>query len=311
MSEQISVVIPTRNRPNLVCKAVESALAQTFKELEVIVVIDGPDEATEDALGQITDPRVRILPLPENVGGSDARNAGVRAARYDWVAFLDDDDEWLPEKLMKQINLAVNLHNPFPVMSCLSIVRTPGGDLTWPKRFPQPSEQISEYLCVRNSFYQGDTKLITSSLLIKKLLLERVPFRSGMKKYQEFDWALRAAQVEGVSFQFVPEPLYIYYAEQQRKAVSSQYDWKYFLHWLRENRNLFTTKAYAGYVATDLSAQAAQQGQWEAFVPLLRELFKFGVPRSFDLLLFMGMWFIPMDARHKIRNFFKKNKEIH
>ena len=75
----VSVVIPTRNRPTLVVRAVKSALAQTLTDIEVIVVIDGQDPETFEALHAIVDLRVRVISLSESVGGSEARNVGVRA----------------------------------------------------------------------------------------------------------------------------------------------------------------------------------------------------------------------------------------
>src|SRR5580698_546767 len=103
MSRKVSAVIPTRNRPALVSRAVQSVLRQTHSDIEAVVVIDGPDPETAAALEAIGDPRVRVIALAENVGGSEARNVGAREARGEWIALLDDDDEWLPEKIEKQI----------------------------------------------------------------------------------------------------------------------------------------------------------------------------------------------------------------
>ena len=102
----VSVVIPTLNRPHLVVRAVRSALAQTLDAIEVIIVVDGPDEVTIQVLRQIDDARVRVKPLPLHVGLGKARNAGVEEARSRWVAFLDDDDEWFPQKLEAQLHTA-------------------------------------------------------------------------------------------------------------------------------------------------------------------------------------------------------------
>ena len=93
----VSAVIPTRNRPELLCRAVRSVLSQTIRDIECIVVIDGPDMATVNALREIADARLSVMELPENVGGCEARNLGARAAKGEWVALLDDDDEWLPQ----------------------------------------------------------------------------------------------------------------------------------------------------------------------------------------------------------------------
>src|SRR5579862_6769377 len=105
-NKTVSAVIPTRNRPHLVTRAVQSALDQTYADIEVIVVVDGPDPATEDALAQFDDKRLRLIVLPEPVGAARARNVGVEAAWGDWIALLDDDDEWLPEKTRAQMQAA-------------------------------------------------------------------------------------------------------------------------------------------------------------------------------------------------------------
>ena len=114
----VTVVIPTRNRPELAAKAVESALRQTYPSLEVIVVMDGPDPETLNRLNRLHEPRLQVIALPSSVGGAEARNIGVRSARGDWIAFLDDDDEWLPEKIARQMRGAGCLHERFPILSC-------------------------------------------------------------------------------------------------------------------------------------------------------------------------------------------------
>ncbi len=81
----VSVVIPTHRRPQWVVCAIESALGQSYAQLEVIVVIDGPDTETMPALQRFNDERLRVIELEVNIGGSEARNAGVRAARGEWV----------------------------------------------------------------------------------------------------------------------------------------------------------------------------------------------------------------------------------
>src|SRR5689334_5208317 len=102
----VSVVIPTLNRPELAARAVRSVLAQTHDSLEVVVVVDGPDPGTREHLETIGDERLRVLELPERGKAPNARNQGALAARGRWTALLDDDDEWLPAKLETQLKLA-------------------------------------------------------------------------------------------------------------------------------------------------------------------------------------------------------------
>jgi glycosyltransferase involved in cell wall biosynthesis len=93
-----SIVVPVYNKRALLRATVESALAQSFAEFELILVDDGSTDGSLEAIADIADPRIRIL-RQENGGASAARNAGMAAARHDWIAFLDADDLWLPDHL--------------------------------------------------------------------------------------------------------------------------------------------------------------------------------------------------------------------
>ena len=134
----VSAVIPTRGRPELLRRAVRSALAQTLREIEVVIVIDGADFATNLVVEELAqqDSRVRGIMLSSKVGGSDARNRGVDAASGEWIAFLDDDDEWLPGKLQAQIDAMKPSTAEILIGTCKLIARTPGKDYVWPRRMP-------------------------------------------------------------------------------------------------------------------------------------------------------------------------------
>ena len=135
----VSVVIPTRDRPALLLRAIHSALEQTLREIEVIVVIDG-EEGSEsaDAVARLSDERVRCIALGERVGGAEARNIGARSAQSQWIALLDDDDEWLPAKLAAQIDAAAGqTTGKQPVITCQHIHRAEGAaDVVRPRRLP-------------------------------------------------------------------------------------------------------------------------------------------------------------------------------
>src|SRR5947209_20616164 len=102
----VSVVIPTRNRPEMLGAAIGSVLAQTFTGYEIIVVINGPDNAaTPKTFEAATTMGCRIVRI-ERAGIAVALNAGIAAAQGEWIAFLDDDDLWEPNRLEAELKLA-------------------------------------------------------------------------------------------------------------------------------------------------------------------------------------------------------------
>ena len=103
-NEKVSIILPTYNRADLVKKAIDSVLQQTYREFELIVVDDGSTDHTEQTVAAIEDDRIRYIKLEKNGGPSNARNAGIDAAAYNYIAFHDSDDCWKREKLQKQMN---------------------------------------------------------------------------------------------------------------------------------------------------------------------------------------------------------------
>jgi glycosyltransferase involved in cell wall biosynthesis len=102
-SPAVSIILPTFNRLDLLRVAVESVLAQTFADWELLVADDGSGAETRAYLLALTDPRVRVLWLPHTGNPAAVRNAAIRGARGRYLAFLDSDDSWLPAKLERQL----------------------------------------------------------------------------------------------------------------------------------------------------------------------------------------------------------------
>ena len=291
----ISVVIPTRDRPPLAIRAVQSALRQTLNEIEVIVVIDGPDEPTQKVLQDIPDPRMRTILLPTPLGAGEARNVGVDQARGPWIAFLDDDDEWLPKKLEIQLERAKQSTWVFPIVSCRLIARNETGDLIWPRRFPTLKEHLSEYLFCQKGLFGGEGIIIPSTLLVPKEILVKVPFKKGLKRHHDIDWLLRASALSGVGIEFVPlfEPLTIWNMDWNRDRLSHHTDWRASLSWANENRDLFTSRAYASFVMIWVSLTAFQGRDWKAFWSLPLEAYRYGKIGLIEILAHLIIWMIP------------------
>jgi glycosyltransferase involved in cell wall biosynthesis len=301
---QVTAVIPTRNRPDLVLRSVRSVLAQTYSAVDVIVVIDGEDQATRAVLQKLSDPRVHVTPLRESVGAAEARNIGVRQAAGEWIAFLDDDDEWLPEKIEKQMRLAGDLKCEFPIISCRLRVQTPSREYVWPRRLPAPREPVSEYVLARRGLFQGEGVVSTITLLVPRRLLLRVPFQPEQRRHQEWDWIFRAVHQAGAELCFVDEPLAVWHLEEGHPGISAMNQWRYSYDWIERVRSLVTPRAYAAFLLTVVAAIAARSGERRACWTLLKEALLKGRPAVIDLFLFCGMVAIPQGYRRRLRSLF-------
>nr|WP_221377262.1 glycosyltransferase family 2 protein [Actinoplanes polyasparticus] len=298
----VSVVIPTCNRPELATRAVHSALSQTHRDLEVIVVIDGPDDDTVLALKEIGDERLRVLVLPERGKAPNARNQGVQAAEGRYVALLDDDDEWMPTKIETQLALAARATKASPIVATRMINRTPRADSVMPRRLPGPGEPLSEYLTVRRGLFYGDGFIQTSTIMAPTELLRRVPFTVGLRRQQELDWTLRALQHEDVELLYAPEALVLWHQDENRDRISLHNPWEEQLAWLRASRDLFTPRAYAAVTMSVLSSMAAPTRDPKVFRELLSEARAHGRPGALDYVTFLQIWALPPNVRHRVRD---------
>lgn len=132
---QLSIIIPTRDRPQLLPRAVQSALSQTMTDLEVIVV----DDASTQPVDLPVDPRLRVIRLSTPRGGAGARNVGTEAAQGRWIAYLDDDDCLLPHMAAVSLDAIAlaTLPPPVAVISGIDVVDDAGKTLE--TRLPPPS----------------------------------------------------------------------------------------------------------------------------------------------------------------------------
>jgi glycosyltransferase involved in cell wall biosynthesis len=294
----ISVIIPTARRPRLLLRAVNSVIAQSSSDLEVVVVIDGPDPETTRVLNDIDDHRLRVIENPKSLGGAGARNVGIKAARGEWVAFLDDDDEWVRAKLERQLAAAGPVCH-FVIISCLSYVVTPLQRYIWPRRVYDNLVPLAEYLFDRRGWFRGDVMLQCSSLFMSRELCLELMFAP---EHDDWDLLLRAVTTKGARIVTVNEPLVIHHTEDGRASLGASFDWKKSLAWANNNRDLISPRAYAGFCLTIVAPQAAKVGDYSAFFILLYSAFIYGSPRPIHFALYIGIWLIPMRRRQKLRS---------
>jgi glycosyltransferase involved in cell wall biosynthesis len=248
----VSVVIPSRHAGADLFRAIASVRKQTFLHIEIIVVLDNasPSEETLERLERSVE---KVLRPAEPVGGSAARNLGISAASGDWIALLDDDDEWVETKLQRQMDLAATLSDhAFPVISTRVLVQQGEEQRTWPFNRPPAtgSGRISEYLfCISSPTRRGEGFVQTSTLLASKRLFEAVPFKDGLKIHQDWDWLLRASAERGFYLDMVWDPLTIYYLNTSGSSVSQTKKWRLSFDWATGNP-LISKRGYSYFLAT-------------------------------------------------------------
>lgn len=202
---RVSVVLPTHRRPTFLSRAIDSVRAQTLQAWELIVVDDNdPDSAhrreTETVMEYFAhDGRIRYLRHPHNRGGAAARNSGIAEAAGEFVAFLDDDDEWYPTKLAAQV-AQLSAAGPHVALAyCRARVVENGTEAPSVERSSTRTHSLRDLL-KRNTV--GSTSCV---LCRRKALLEVGSFDESLPAKQDIDLYVRLAQ--RFEFAFVNEPL--------------------------------------------------------------------------------------------------------
>jgi glycosyltransferase involved in cell wall biosynthesis len=182
MAPLVSVIIPTYNRAGLVRQAVASVAAQTFRDFEIVVVDDGGTAGTCEVLsaGQ----ELRVLRHPHRRGVSAARNTGIAAARGEWLAFLDSDDLWLPDKLARQICL---LEGQPELRLCQT-------DETWVRRGVRVNKPAAHHKVAGQIFLPSLGRCMISPsavMLHRRLLFDHGGFDATLPAAEDYDLWLR------------------------------------------------------------------------------------------------------------------------
>jgi glycosyltransferase involved in cell wall biosynthesis len=181
VAPEVSVVVPTHDRSRLLALTLRSVLWQREVDLEVVVVDDGSADDTAEVVAGLADPRVRLVRHATPQGVSAARNRGAAEARGAWVAFLDDDDLWAPDKLARQLDAARASGRTWAYAGAVSV---DGGLSIVGGVPPPPPEQVVARLPRYNAVPGGG-----SNVVVRRDVLDRAgPFDTRL--YNTEDWEM-------------------------------------------------------------------------------------------------------------------------
>jgi glycosyltransferase involved in cell wall biosynthesis len=211
----VSVIIPTYERSHILDRSIKSVLNQSYENLELIIVDDGSKDSILDLVSEIKDSRMRSIRLPENKGAAAARNAGIKISNGDFIAFLDSDDEWLPDKLQLSLDIFKNNDN-----GNIGLVYTNG----WLVKENQKNSYFENLNPSRFIYTDDERKLnifptsIVSPgppfwMLPKKIVSRIGFFDERMRNWEDVDFFVRVANSYDIYFLNIP--LAVIYEQEQ------------------------------------------------------------------------------------------------
>lgn len=202
--ELVSIVIPTHNRCDLLERAVNSALNQTYQNIEVIVVSDGSTDKTDELMTKLKDKsdKITYISYKPGKGGNYARNTGIKAANGEFVAFLDDDDEWHSDKIQKQVDI---FNSDSQIGLVCTGIHAIYQDETATTIFIPPAK----YDCSKEILFGNCIGSTTTVMVKNSLLTEEFMFDEKLEALQDYDLWIRLCQVTKVGV--VKSPCVEYY----------------------------------------------------------------------------------------------------
>lgn len=198
----LSVIIPTYNRANQIGNAIQSILNQTYLDFEIIVVDDNSLDNTKEIVMSLKDDRIRYIRHGENKGAPSARNTGIKAAKGEYIAFQDSDDEWLPTKLEKQMKAFENVSPQVGVVysGCLRFENAK-------KEYIPYSWVIQKEGYIHNELLKGNF-VTTPSIVARKECFENAGmFDERLPRLQDWELVLRFSKY--YEFKYIDEPLLV------------------------------------------------------------------------------------------------------
>lgn len=246
----VSVVITTIGNTTFLMRSLGSVLKQTYTKIQVIVVLDGENEECRNFLNKWNVQNKTDFCFVENrerLGGNESRNIGIQKAIYPWIALLDDDDEWLPNKIETQMEYIKNSRNSTNSI-CFTSAHTTNSfhrKIVLPRE-TYSNQEIGDYLFGAKmgrayGFIQTSTILASKSLFLKN------PFTNGLPKHQDWDWVIRAVKLFNSEIIHVNLPLTVY-SVTPTPSVGKVNRWRDSEKWLKTVETLISQRSRESFI---------------------------------------------------------------
>lgn len=281
----VSVIIPTYNRAHLVGRAIQSVLNQTYNDFELIIVDDGSTDNIDDIIKdfQKKEKRIKYIRHEKNRGGSAARNTGIKASRGEYIAFLDSDDEWLKEKLKRQIKVFKNASSEVGVVyTGFLVIDERSNEI---KRIFTPKKRGYIYKDLLFEVCVGTC----STLVIKKECFNQVGmFDEKLPAHQDWDLEIRISKY--YKYNFIKTPLV-----------------KYYLHTIQISKN-FNAKITSLYTVLEKNIKDVKKHRYiycENYFKLSKLYLILGKTKESRKCLFRAIFIYPLSIIKKYKLIFR------
>ncbi|WP_082097426.1 glycosyltransferase family 2 protein [Demequina silvatica] len=254
---RVTAVIPTSGRETL-ARALASVASQSVP-VEAVVVCDKLDESS--SVEQVAHRfGFRAISTAGHQGGAEARNVGVAASTTEYVAFLDDDDAWHPDKTRRQLALLDASDGARSVAACRARLIDPSTSAfrVVPETPYDNERDMASYLLARRHLRLRDNFMQTSMLIAPRSLLSELPWNQSLRRHQDWDLVIRWHR-SGVVFHTAPEPLVDVY-QASAGSISKSADWRASLDWLASMEAPDSRRASADFVLS-IGLRAALRGK--------------------------------------------------
>lgn len=237
----ISIVIPYFKNAQHIKRSLKSVFEQTYQNFKIIIINDySPDwEEALPIINSFSDARIKTISHTSNKNGAAARNTGIKSAKGAYIAFLDADDEWLPNHLNNLI-VSQEKENAEVTYTTCTVKSKNNFSYTVPKKSIGLSNNLGEYLFCDDGFMQ------TSCLLVKTATAQNVLFNESLRRHQEYDFLLK---LEDANAKFSWSPVSTVIVHWENNDIRNKGGtWDFSLQFVIDYKKYFTPKAFSRFI---------------------------------------------------------------
>jgi len=260
----ITIILPCYNSSRTIERAIKSTIKQTYQNFELIVIDDGStdSEQTKIIIHKFNDERIILISHKTNKNGASARNTGIKEAKGEYIAFLDADDEWLPQHLEK--SLAAIKEKSCDLIYSKCLVKTSNfPDIVMPQYPIKKNEKVGNYLFCNNGY------IATPSIFVKTSCAKKILFNEKLIRHQDYDFLLRYENAKGTITMLNYTGTIVHWENNNIEKKGGT--WEYSLNWAIEYKKYLSIHAYSCFVFKNVILQLLKKKRRQKAIKILRK----------------------------------------